>query len=75
MNEKHKTRHLDWVYSGLYLGCLTAKRLYILIRCLNVKMQHHNTKTSFVATRQQIRLEKVEIQPALPLSTRCHMTI
>ena len=75
MNKKHYTRHLEGVYSGLYLGCWTAKRLLNLIRCTNVKMQHHNTKTSVVATRQQIRLVKVEIQPVLPLSTRCHMTI
>ena len=33
---------------------------------LNVKMQHYNTKTSVVATRQQICLVKVEIQPLWP---------
>ena len=68
MNQKHKTRHLEAVYSGLYLGCLTAKQLPHLIRRLNLKMQRNNAKTSDVATREQIRLEKVETRPTLPLS-------
>ena len=68
MNQKHKRRHLEAVYSGLYLGCLTAKQLPIMKGHLNVKMQHNSSKTSDVTTQEQIRLEKVETQPTLPLS-------
>jgi len=59
----NKTWYLSGVYSGLYLGkdCLTWKRILPLLQCLNIKMQHYNTKPSIVDTRQQIRLVKVEI--------------
>lgn len=56
------------VYPWLYLSCLTTKGLYTLIRCLKYD------GSNVVATWQQIRLVKVWIQPAWPLSTWCYMT-